>query len=110
MSAQEGPAETPGFQTDNASTIGGVGKFTGNRLMATGEAAPSMRERLPSRMVSSAFPGLTPGNPKQPSLPQQPAPLLGIFSGKPMSPSGMNCVVALLLAMTAKEITPSLRA
>jgi hypothetical protein len=83
-SAQKAPAETPIFQTDNASTIGGVGKFIGD------EATSSMPEGLPSRMVSSSFPGLTPGNPKQPSSPQQSAPLLGVFSNKPMSPSPLG--------------------
>jgi hypothetical protein len=85
--AKEAPAQTPVFQTDNASTIGGIGKFIGDRLMATGEAPSSTRVGLPSRMVSSSFPELTPGNPRQPSSPQQSAPLLGIFSNKPMSPS-----------------------
>lgn len=37
--AKEAPAQTPVFQTDNASTIGGIGKFIGDRLMATGGGA-----------------------------------------------------------------------
>jgi hypothetical protein len=48
-------------------------------------AAPSPDTYPRLRRVSSAFPDITPRNPDQPAPKPEPGPLLGIFSGKPMS-------------------------
>jgi len=54
---------------------------------APGAPRPEINSRPVSYRVSSAFPDLTPRNRDESALPSERAPLLGIFSGKPMSPS-----------------------
>jgi len=61
----------------------GESAFGDRSQNVAGEPRPDTYPRL--RRVGSAFPGATPPNPDQPVPPPKRAPLLGIFSGKPMS-------------------------
>jgi hypothetical protein len=58
-----------------------------NRFGNWGSSPADIYLRLRSRRVSSAFPDIAPRNPNQPAPPPEPGPPLGIFSGRPMSPS-----------------------
>ena len=117
-SGQGALAEMPVLQSDSARSFGEVGTFTGDRLIASRQAASSTPAApipvasnlpgggsdfgdglgdalrgpktdthlgLPTRMLSSGIPGITRRDQSQPSSSPEPAPLLGIFSGKPMS-------------------------
>jgi hypothetical protein len=63
--------------------LGGESALSNRSQNAAGEPRPDTYPRL--RRVSSAFAGITPPGPDQPEPPPERAPLLGIFSGKPVS-------------------------
>jgi hypothetical protein len=79
-SAQDAPLATP-----NLPIVESV--FGDRTENAPGAPRPEISSRPASYRVSSAFPDLTPREPDVAVPPPERAPLLGIFSGKPMSPS-----------------------
>jgi hypothetical protein len=79
-SAQGAPLAAPNLPI-------GESAFGGRSENAPGALRPDINSRPASYRVSSAFPDITPRKPEKAALPPERAPLLGIFSGKPMSPS-----------------------
>jgi hypothetical protein len=65
----------PNFASDESA-------FGARPENAPGAPRPDTYPQL--RRVSSAFPDIAPRNPVRPAPPQQRAPALGIFSGRPM--------------------------
>src|SRR5438270_13250642 len=83
---RQAASSTPAAPIPVASNLPGGGSDFGDGL---GDALRGPKTDthlgLPTRMLSSGIPGITRRDQSQPSSPPEPAPLLGIFSGKPMS-------------------------
>jgi hypothetical protein len=67
----------------NAPNLPGEEAASGPSGKASGSPRPDNYPRLRSRVVGPTYPGITPGDP-DPSEPPEPAPLLGLVSGRPM--------------------------
>src|SRR5207249_129192 len=86
----EAAAMAPAFRPNAVYSPDGnfIGNFPQPSALeeALGGSQPDVNTRRLGRRGSSAFPEIVARDPNQPMLPAEAGPLLGLVSGKPMSP------------------------